>query len=357
MDRRYLIAIACIVVLIAVGISYAISSHIICMPSGTSERYYNLIDDDCDGDVDEDYVKPSCGNGQVETGEFCDDGNTINLDGCSSDCKVETDDTIYVASYMGNIDGDFSEEWFHIYDRITEFHDKNAIPSGFSIYPAGIHGIAFEKKFRKMYNSPYIEFVMKGNTGDVNEQRMDELSYDEIYDIISAGKENFRSGAAEAMGIDPEDVEMPVAYNQPQGRFTDTVRDVLHDLGFHIFYEMYINDDLEPVKSLPGFDVLQYGEGFTVEGKAGFGTVFRNPDDIIGDVKDYYRDDVYLMEIEGRTVVPIWLHQSDFEDTNNPNHVDENKWRLYTTTMLRLKQDPDIVMVGPSQIFDMRHPE
>ncbi|MBS3072761.1 DUF4215 domain-containing protein, partial [Candidatus Pacearchaeota archaeon] len=29
-----------------------------------------------------------CGNGNVESGEECDDGNTDNTDGCSNDCKV-----------------------------------------------------------------------------------------------------------------------------------------------------------------------------------------------------------------------------------------------------------------------------
>ena len=31
----------------------------------------------------------SCGNGNIETGEECDDGNTINGDGCSSACRIE----------------------------------------------------------------------------------------------------------------------------------------------------------------------------------------------------------------------------------------------------------------------------
>ena len=29
-----------------------------------------------------------CGNGVVEGGEACDDGNTANGDGCSSQCQV-----------------------------------------------------------------------------------------------------------------------------------------------------------------------------------------------------------------------------------------------------------------------------
>jgi len=35
---------------------------------------------------------PSCGNGTVETGEQCDDGNTVDGDGCSSTCQNEAID-------------------------------------------------------------------------------------------------------------------------------------------------------------------------------------------------------------------------------------------------------------------------
>jgi len=44
-------------------------------------------DNDCDGQTDEDGV--CCGNGKVETGEECDDGNNVNGDGCNSTCKKE----------------------------------------------------------------------------------------------------------------------------------------------------------------------------------------------------------------------------------------------------------------------------
>ncbi len=33
---------------------------------------------------------PCCGNGILETGEECDDGNTVSGDGCSSTCQIET---------------------------------------------------------------------------------------------------------------------------------------------------------------------------------------------------------------------------------------------------------------------------
>src|SRR5262249_35967116 len=34
-----------------------------------------------------------CGDGSVDPGEQCDDGNTISGDGCSATCQTETPDT------------------------------------------------------------------------------------------------------------------------------------------------------------------------------------------------------------------------------------------------------------------------
>jgi cysteine-rich repeat protein len=49
-----------------------------CCPSGANAS----TDTDC---------KSQCGNSTTEPGEDCDDGNTQNADGCSSDCKKESD--------------------------------------------------------------------------------------------------------------------------------------------------------------------------------------------------------------------------------------------------------------------------
>jgi cysteine-rich repeat protein len=40
-------------------------------------------EESCDGGCE---PPPVCGNGVVETGETCDDGNTWSGDGCSSSC-------------------------------------------------------------------------------------------------------------------------------------------------------------------------------------------------------------------------------------------------------------------------------
>jgi len=51
--------------------------------SGTSP---SPCDHDCIGDT---IQGPVCGNGVVETGETCDDGNLTNGDGCSTSCRGE----------------------------------------------------------------------------------------------------------------------------------------------------------------------------------------------------------------------------------------------------------------------------
>ena len=32
-----------------------------------------------------------CGDGVVDTGELCDDRNTVSGDGCSAECRIETE--------------------------------------------------------------------------------------------------------------------------------------------------------------------------------------------------------------------------------------------------------------------------
>ncbi len=42
----------------------------------------------CNGDS---FANSDCGNGELESGEFCDDGNTNDGDGCAHDCLIERD--------------------------------------------------------------------------------------------------------------------------------------------------------------------------------------------------------------------------------------------------------------------------
>ncbi len=59
----------------------------------TDEICDNDLDDNCNGEVDED-CDPVCGNEVLEEGEECDDGNSTDGDGCSSDCTIEETECI-----------------------------------------------------------------------------------------------------------------------------------------------------------------------------------------------------------------------------------------------------------------------
>ncbi len=48
--------------------------------------------DDNAGGSDDKPTKYVCGNGELEPGEFCDDGNTADDDGCSGDCATTDPD-------------------------------------------------------------------------------------------------------------------------------------------------------------------------------------------------------------------------------------------------------------------------
>ncbi|MDR4505557.1 MAG: FecR domain-containing protein [Candidatus Scalindua sp.] len=85
---------------------------------GMDEIPGNQIDEDCDGS----YGGPVCGNGIVETGEECDDGNLTNGDGCSSSCQNEGDIDNDGDGYTEN-EGDCSDSNASVYPGAVEVFD------------------------------------------------------------------------------------------------------------------------------------------------------------------------------------------------------------------------------------------
>ena len=184
---------------------------------------------------------------------------------------------------------------------------------------------------------------------------MDSLSYGEQREIIIKGREAFRENMARIAGIPEGEVRVPVAYNQSQGRFTEDTRRALESLGFRIFFEMYMNDDLGPVNSTRSFDVIQYGVGLTTTGDAGKDTAFFQPGEILEQIRDFYREDLNMVFINGSRVVPLWVHQQDFESMDKPNTVNNTKWNEYKYILERIKEEPNLILVSPSDIWEMRH--
>jgi cysteine-rich repeat protein len=307
---------------------------------------------------------PACGNGVREGRlpdsrlEECDDGNLQDGDGCSSLCRVEFPTKIYVAHYLGNIDGGFSEDWFFFYGMLDDHFREEQFPVGATVYPASIDDAPeFAPYIKRLYENPYVELVQKGDTGNETEQRMDSLNYSEQYSIIRAGQDTYRRSMAEVLGVPEDEVILPLAYNQPQGRFTNTTRQVLEDLDFTIFFEMYLNEDIGPIESSEDVDVLQYGVGFTRDGGAGRDTEFFQPGEFLLQLRNFNRVDLNMLHINGSRVVPIWVHHMDFERKDKPNRVDLEKWSIYRYVIERIKEEPNLVLVSPQDIWEMRHAE
>src|SRR6187402_792843 len=67
--------------------------------SGTGGLIISTGGDDNTGGDDDKPTTYVCGNGELEPGEFCDDGNTADDDGCSADCTATDPD--YDCSAVG----------------------------------------------------------------------------------------------------------------------------------------------------------------------------------------------------------------------------------------------------------------
>lgn len=308
------------------------------------------------------YPWPTCGNAVVEgtnpayAYEECDDGNLLDGDGCSALCLIEFPEKIYIAPYMGNVEGGFAEEWFYFYGQLIDFFNSEQIPVGVTIYPASINEKPeFAPYVKSLYESEYIEIVQKANTGLGEEQRMDKLSLERQKEIIREGRDVYRKSMSEILGIHEDEILLPFAYNQPQGRFTNETREAIEDLGFKIFFEMYLNEDIGPVESSATVDVLQYGVGFTVEGAPGRKTEFYEPREVLAMLKDFDRVDLHMLHIGENRIVPVWVHHMDFEHKNQHNTVDMKKWEIYTYVMERIRDEPNLIYVSPTEIWYLRH--
>ncbi|RLJ00090.1 MAG: hypothetical protein DRP06_02480 [Candidatus Aenigmatarchaeota archaeon] len=305
---------------------------------------------------------PYCGDGKVnQKNEECDDGNLISGEGCNSNCKLEslkqTEDSeqIYVLLYIGNIDGTASPEWYPFYDKLTSYFENNKLPILFSFFPEGIRVDGeFANIFKRMYLAENIELSQKGFTMNETEKHLDKLSLEEQRHTIKYGRFYFIEGMKKILGT--ENIKIPVTYIAPYGRFTNTTRQVLEELGFRTNFGLYYPDDLKPVESTKTLDSFQYGVSFTVSGSAGRETIFKESDQIIEEIFSLDRLDVEMVEINGRKVIPLYAHQVDFEDKITHGKIDEVKWNVYKKTISKLLANSSVVFVTPNQVWNLRHP-
>ena len=298
-------------------------------------------------------AQSACSNGVIDIAEECDDGNLVNNDGCSSLCMADIKREVYVALYIGDVDGGVSKDWFFFYDKLIDFFDTNEVKGAFSFFPGTLsEELAFKKTFLKMYKSRYVELIQKDNKGTEYEQTMDILPYDEQVKIIKDGQESLSSWL-DKRGL--KDVRLPKAYNHLTGKFTESMRKALEERGFVIYFDAYVGDGHDPVPSTDDFDVIQYGVALTRTGQAGRNQQFNSPKEMIEMINNFSREDLNVTEINGTQVVKVWAHQQDFEDAIKENTLNEEKWKGYTDLLLRLKNDKNVKLITPTEIYDLRH--
>ena len=299
---------------------------------------------------------PHCGDEKInQPSEQCDDGNNIDDDACSNDCRLNSPEQIYIISYVANIDGSADPLWYPFFDKITKYYEDNKIPVAVSFFPASINNNPeFTDIFRRIYLADNMELMQKGYRMDDTEKNLDKLPLEEQKRIILDGRLFYVDRMKDI--LDTEDIDIPVTYVAPFGRLTETTRWALELLGFQTNFGLYYPDDLKPVEGTPTLDMIQYGVSFTVSGTAGRETVFKQPDQIIQEINDYYRTEVPILKLNGRIVIPLFIHQPDFEHATNNNEIDNVKWNIYDETITRLNNDPNIKFITPQQVWTERHP-
>jgi len=271
-----------------------------------------------------------------------------------NNCSI--DKPVYIVPYVGDIDGSVSNDWYYFYDLISKFYDENQIPSGMSFYPRTLNNDPnFMNPFLRMYNSQYIEIMQKGYNGDEKELRMDSLSFRDQRSIIRKGQRVFLRKMSEN-GI--RKAILPKSYNQIGARVTnDTIR-ALEELGFKIYLDVYYDPDVGSVSNTPTFDNTQYGVSFTINGEAGPETEFKSQEQVyneINEMNNLGREDVEILKINNISVIPLWVHQQDFEGKLVYNQIDLDKWEMYKDTLLKLKNETNVTLLKPIEVYNLRH--
>lgn len=121
-------------------------------------------DADLDSDADED-TSPACGNGVVETGELCDDGNEIAGDECEPDCLDGARRMRWIAG-GGGCDG-------------VDAHDISIDPAGIAVAEDGSIYFADQQhhRLRRLAPDGTVETVagtgVQGHNGDGKARRVE----------------------------------------------------------------------------------------------------------------------------------------------------------------------------------------
>jgi hypothetical protein len=257
---------------------------------------------------------------------------------------------VYFVPYVGDIDGSIDTEWYAFYDRLRQWHDANSMPGSCSFYPGTMGNDSFDQIVADMHFSENIDLILKGED-QFEGVPIDVMDYNDIVDVLEYWQDVI---IYELEDLGYSNVELPTTYNQLMQDFNETIRDAAYAVGFNMYFEHGVDlDKYGYIDMLPDFDITQYSVPLTTSGAPGPDEIFKQPEVIIQDVLDF--DDERLLYVNGIKVVPLLCHQQDFRMSEESSVVDENKWSIYTSLLTIARDDPRITVLGPEEVYRLRH--
>ncbi len=275
--------------------------------------------------------------------------DTPSLASGSTQEALAADPQVYLVPYMGDVDGGLDPSYFPFFDFLRQWHDENGIPLALTFYPNNMGHPEYNRILADMYLSQTFELVPKGLDA-VGGTPIELLPYDEAKAAIGGWVNNYIV-QLQAQGIPT--VRYPAAYNQLFGRFTPTIRDAVHDLGFKMYFEQYVSE-LGFVDPLPDFDVMQYSVSMTVSGLPGPNEPFKDFDTVYNEILNFTHE--RLLTINGVPVVSLLTHQQDYRIAEGSPEINWDKFGLYAGVLVSAKNDPRIRFIKPEEIYSLRHP-
>ncbi len=254
---------------------------------------------------------------------------------------------VYVIPYVGDIDGNVAPDRYKMYGMLADFFIENNIPVGMSFYPQTVNtDKEFMDAFLRMYHAKNIDLIHKM---DKVGSGISYLPVAEQEKIVKSAQEDFYKKLQARLGTD--EIVLPKSYNNQGGSFNVDMLWVLQRLGINEYFDVFLPGDVPQVGSREDFTVFQYGISVPIGGDVpGEKTVFKSNQQIVGEINVYARDDLNIHYINGAPVIPVWLHQQDFFASENTDLINHQKWEQYKELMLLLKNDPNVVLLKPSDV-------
>lgn len=142
--------------------------------------YHLILDgyeggDDGDFELDIDWAPVGCGNGFLEEGEACDDGNRVGGDGCSADCGTTSPHALY---FDGGLDS--VEQWAA---PELDLDDAFTIEAWFR-YDGGSTSRLFPIVFKEWGYATYLLAVWEGYLFGGARDDWDEVNFEGAIDEV-----------------------------------------------------------------------------------------------------------------------------------------------------------------------------